>query len=315
MPMKNGAQNILRLNRKNALISIIVLTYRNQSFLNETLKSILEQDYPRIELIISDDASGCFNREKVEKFINIYKKDNIEFLTVRINEYNLGTVKHANLIINYANGDYIKYVSCGDKFFDSNSLTKLYEFAFENDSMVTSSAVLFCSEDFKKSYYKHPNAYRTNILKSSSSLELFRSLCIFNMIPAISILYREDFFELYKFDERYKLLEDWPMWLRISRDGIKICHLDTITMYYAEGGVSSVNLDAFSSKRLHDDLIRCYKLEIFPYIHDLSFFKKQYIKYKFESLNRKNIKFYIKNFIFLAFDEIKHFVKCQIKRR
>ena len=75
MPMKNGAQNILRLNRKNALISIIVLTYRNQSFLNETLKSILEQDYPRIELIISDDASGCFNREKVEKFINIYKKE------------------------------------------------------------------------------------------------------------------------------------------------------------------------------------------------------------------------------------------------
>ena len=154
MNMKNGVQNIQHLNSRIHLISVIVLTYKNQMYIKETLKSILEQDYPRIELVISDDASGCFNREDIERFIQEHQSNNIESLVININEKNLGTVKHANFIISKTMGDFIKFVPCGDKFYNSNSLKELYRFAFENDSILTSSAVLFCSQDFKINYYK-----------------------------------------------------------------------------------------------------------------------------------------------------------------
>lgn len=315
MNMKNGVQNIQHLNSRIHLISVIVLTYKNQMYIKETLKSILEQDYPRIELVISDDASGCFNREDIERFIQEHQSNNIESLVININEKNLGTVKHANFIISKTMGDFIKFVPCGDKFYNSNSLKELYRFAFENDSILTSSAVLFCSQDFKINYYKHPNSIRTKKLMSLSPIELFKYLCGFNIIAAVSVLYRRDFFKQYTFDERYRLLEDWPMWLRVSREGVKIYHLDLITMCYADGGISSKDSDAFRSKTLREDLLTCYKLEIIPYINELNFITKQFVKYKFASLNKKRKYFYVKYALFIAYDELKHYIKFLVKSR
>lgn len=44
-------------------ISLIVLTYRFFSGIYNTLDSIFEQDYPSIELIISDDGSPDSDEE------------------------------------------------------------------------------------------------------------------------------------------------------------------------------------------------------------------------------------------------------------
>src|SRR5436309_11238570 len=39
------------------LVSIVTPTYNQSSFLRETIESVLEQDYPRIEHIVIDDGS------------------------------------------------------------------------------------------------------------------------------------------------------------------------------------------------------------------------------------------------------------------
>lgn len=314
MHMKNGQNIIPLLNNKLPLISIIVLTYKNQKFLKDTISSILNQDYPEIELILSDDSSDVLNVEDINKFIEKNRKENLKRYLIRVNEENLGTVKHANKVLKFANGFYIKFVACGDKFYSNSSLKSLYEFACRQNSLVTSSLVDICSEDFSRSYYIHPNKYRSKIIEKYQPNELFKVLCLNNIIPAVSVLFQRNFFSNIEFDERYKLLEDWPLWLKISRNGIKIEHLNLVTMFYADGGISALNSNAFKAPSLCDDLLKCYKLEILPYIDDFSFFAKHYIKYKSLSLKEeKNIDYYIKYSIYILFDNIKHYIKKILK--
>ena len=42
---------------KDDLVSVIILSYNQLDILNETIDSILEQDYHNIEIIISDDGT------------------------------------------------------------------------------------------------------------------------------------------------------------------------------------------------------------------------------------------------------------------
>ena len=49
--------------------SIIVLCYKNQDKLYGMLDSIFIQDYPRIQLIVSDDGSYDFDVEMVRDYV------------------------------------------------------------------------------------------------------------------------------------------------------------------------------------------------------------------------------------------------------
>jgi glycosyltransferase involved in cell wall biosynthesis len=52
------------------LISIIICTYNGERFLKEQIQSIVEQTYPNLEIIISDDAST----DKTKAILSEYKK-------------------------------------------------------------------------------------------------------------------------------------------------------------------------------------------------------------------------------------------------
>jgi len=50
------------------LVSIITPAYNRASYLDETIQSVLEQDYPQIEYIVLDDGSTDNTRELLEKY-------------------------------------------------------------------------------------------------------------------------------------------------------------------------------------------------------------------------------------------------------
>lgn len=44
------------LNKKIQKVSVIILTYNQMDYLYDAIKSVLNQDYPNIELIVSEVA-------------------------------------------------------------------------------------------------------------------------------------------------------------------------------------------------------------------------------------------------------------------
>ena len=83
------------MNREN-LFTVLIPHYNQQELWKTAVLSVLEQDYPYIELIFVDDASESFAPQEVECFIQDHADNNLVGYRILLNESNLGTVKSLN---------------------------------------------------------------------------------------------------------------------------------------------------------------------------------------------------------------------------
>lgn len=254
-------------------VTVIVLAYGNLGALEKTLRSVAEQTCAIDEIIVSDDASG-------EEFPAVLREG---FPKVRFqaNEKNVGTVAHMNMVAKEVQSEYIKFLPSGDAFSDPQALEALVKFAKRKSTLVVTSQAVVCTEELRRRLYPFPGR-RAKRLESSSE-EQFRALSISNLISAPGTLFHSSFFtRLGGFDESYRLLEDWPTWLRLTREGYAIPVLDQVTCLYAAGGISSENLDAYHAPRLREDMLLCYEKEILPYLNIFPAKESRRIRYGYD---------------------------------
>ena len=69
--------------------SVVVLTYNQEVFVEETLNSIYNQTFKNIELVISDDASKDSTQEVIADWIESHK-DRFSNVVINFNRKNLG---------------------------------------------------------------------------------------------------------------------------------------------------------------------------------------------------------------------------------
>lgn len=91
------------------LISIIVPIYNAEKYIERCIKSIIDQDYKDIEIILIDDGSKD-NSNKICKKLKEYD-DRIKFIT---NYKNRGVSNARNIGIENSNGKYIAFVDADD---------------------------------------------------------------------------------------------------------------------------------------------------------------------------------------------------------
>lgn len=253
--------------------AVIVLTYGDFRGLERTLSSVSGQTCPVDMILVSDDASGeDFPHALRERFPDV---------RFRANGRNLGTVAHMNEAAREAQSGYIKFLAAGDAFSDPKALEALIAFAEGTDGPAVSSQAAICTESLERRLYKFPGR-RIKRLNGSGE-HMFRMLSLANLVSAPGTLFRRSFFtQLGGFDESYRLLEDWPAWLRLTREGYPIPVLDRVTCLHAAGGVSSANLDAYHAPRLRQDMLLCYEKEILPYIKCFSSREISRIRYGYD---------------------------------
>lgn len=105
---------------KDPLISIIVPVYNVERYLDECVKSILNQTYRNLEIILIDDGSSDRCPEMCEAWA---KKD--PRITV-IHKENGGSSSARNAGLDIARGDYIAFVD-SDDYIDENMYTVLLQ--------------------------------------------------------------------------------------------------------------------------------------------------------------------------------------------
>ena len=205
------------------LFAVIVLSYNNIKDLEGCLNSILQQKYSEIEIIIADDCSREFDAEKYKTYCDQNCRDNIKNVCVIRNETNLGTVKNVNNAIRHASGAYFKLIGADDELADENSLVEAAKGLSNSPCGIITSNVIKCDPEMKV-LGMYPNRLQKD-LNDMTARECCVRLCIHNGIVAGGVFFAKRFIDTYGyFDERYKLLEDWPMWLRVTRAGAKIIY-------------------------------------------------------------------------------------------
>lgn len=221
-------------------LSIIVLVYQNIGLLWQTLDSILFQKYPSIELIISDDASDNFDADKVRKYVNNIKKENLKNLIITQNSSNLGTVRNANSAVNSSKGEYIKFLSPGDLFYNDMICESVISSMLRNKWDVVNTLCAVYDHDLIKFKGFYPTKSSLKSMGNKTTKEQYATLSGYNAIGAVGVFIKKTVLhKIGGFDERYFLTEDWPTWLKMTRSGIKIHSLNLISVIYRLGGIST----------------------------------------------------------------------------
>ena len=87
---------------KNPLVSVNILTYNGENLIEQCLKSVLNQTYPNIEILVIDNASTDRTVEEIRN-----PKHEIRNIRVIENKENLGFAAGHNLGIRESRGEYV----------------------------------------------------------------------------------------------------------------------------------------------------------------------------------------------------------------
>lgn len=106
-------------------VSMMVVCYNQENFIEESILSCLEQDYENLEIIISDDCSTDSTFIKVKKILE--RKNTNHKIILNRNKENLGIGRHFNhLMQNFVSGKLV--VTCaGDDRFKVNRVSRIVE--------------------------------------------------------------------------------------------------------------------------------------------------------------------------------------------
>ena len=225
-------------------VSVIIPTYRKFDYLLNALDSVFSQNYPNIELIISDDGSENIEVESIISYIAKQKKK-MEYKIVR-HSINVGTVRNMNSAILESTGEFIIPLSYDDEFASDKSISLIVNRFIETSCNILVCSRLKCSSDLSKELrlMPHPGYIRYINKMMDTAEKQYKNMAMdsaMEFASGASMYYRRSFFDsVGGYDERYLLWEDGPFIAKVTRLGYKIeTAYDIVSIRYREGGISS----------------------------------------------------------------------------
>ncbi|MBX3736470.1 MAG: glycosyltransferase family 2 protein [Candidatus Didemnitutus sp.] len=102
------------------MVSVLVPTYNYARFLPQALQSVLAQDYPNLEILVSDDCSTDDTATVVHELAQADPR-----VRVVLQPRNLGMVPHWNWCLTEARGAYVKFLFGDDAFNSRHAISRL----------------------------------------------------------------------------------------------------------------------------------------------------------------------------------------------
>lgn len=207
------------------LVSILIPTYNGEEFIKTAIQSALEQTYPNLEIIISDDGSTDNTIKIAEAF---QEKSSIPYRILTHSNY--GLVKNLNFCIKQAQGKYIKFIF-QDDWLEPNCIEEMVNLA-EQDPEIglvfsprqvvihpNSTSDFICQSAYKGAVNIHQKWSNLKPIQWGQDL-LSDPNCLIGGLnkigePTTVLIPKQVFEELGGFDPNLQQLLDVDMWWRI----------------------------------------------------------------------------------------------------
>lgn len=195
------------------LVTIICICYNHESFVLESLDSVVNQSYKNIQIIIVDDASTDNSVKEIEKWV--VKKPHTTLIK---NNINVGNTISFNKALKLAQGDFIVDLATDDVLLPNAITSQVNAFITnEQKALVFGNAELINEQGTFLSYYFDVDANMCVIDKSLHTINYKHILKGGNCMCSVSAMLKTNIIkELGGFDENL-FYEDLDVWLRISR--------------------------------------------------------------------------------------------------
>lgn len=197
------------------LVSIITVVFNGEKYLEQTIQSVIAQNYDNVEYIIIDGGSNDGTVDIIKKY-----EDKIDCW---ISERDEGIYDAMNKGIDVASGDWINFMNAGDGFYDSEILKKI-----------------FLNKDLEN--YDVIYGDVNNIYDSYSYIK--KALRIDNIKYGMAFCHQSSFvskklYQQNKFNKHYSICADYNFFLNIYNYKYKFKQIPIIIANFQCDGISS----------------------------------------------------------------------------
>jgi len=199
------------------LVSIITPSFNQAAYLEQTILSVLEQDYPHIEYLVIDGASTDNSVDIIKKYSNR--------LAYWVSEKDKGQADAINKGFAHATGDIIAWLNSDDYYLSGtiSAATKIFE---EHPEVVLAYGNMLAVDEHGKTF---------NTL-NYKQLTLEDLLC-FQIIGQPAVFFRRSALQAAGgLDPSFHFMLDHHLWIRLAKQG-KILHVPqtlAAARYHAE---------------------------------------------------------------------------------
>lgn len=191
-----------------SMISVILPTYNRAYCLERSMRSVLEQSYPDLELIIVDDGSDDGTKELVE---NMQQTDpRVRYFYTRINQ---GAAAARNYGIERASGDYVA-------FQDSDDLWRPEKLSVQMQRLEQTGGD-FCYHEVQYDFGNRQYAILPprEIPVDKKEGDIYAQMLHDNLVACPALLVKRTCIDqIGLFDTQMKALEDYDLALRLARE-------------------------------------------------------------------------------------------------
>jgi glycosyltransferase involved in cell wall biosynthesis len=248
------------------LVSIIVVTYNSSEFVIETLESAKAQIYDKVELIISDDGSSDNTVHVCKEWLS-KNNDRFENTVLLASQSNRGIPSNCNRGIDASHGEWIKLIA-GDDILEDECIHSFIVFLSNHPEarVILSKQRSFFVKDQLKSYVNiRPEIDKRNefFYNSESTASIQYEYLLYRKVLIAGPTYfikKSLITEVGCFDEKYRLFEDYPLFINILEKGERLYFLDQVTINYRIRG------DSVSTHNQVDKIYPDYYFEWYDYL-------------------------------------------------
>jgi glycosyltransferase involved in cell wall biosynthesis len=208
------------------LASIVVVTYKQEALIEEAVMSAVDQEYPSLEVVVTDDASPDRTPDLIAQFAEKWP----ERVVPVFGSERLGVAGNYNRGLATATGKYIAFLD-GDDVFLPGKIAAQVDW-FEKDS----SRVL-CGHDLER--FDSESGERialeselTPLLSGTGPLACIRHGRALSALSAPAVMIRASAIPTYGFDERTGIASDWKMCIDSLMGGGAFGYVDGVYARY-----------------------------------------------------------------------------------
>lgn len=235
------------------LITVITVTYNCVNDIEDTIRSVISQDYPNIEYIIIDGASTDGTVDVVKK----YEKH----ITKIVSEPDNGLYDAMNKGIRMASGKWINFMNAGDMYNDNHTISMLFENLGGRHIKVLYGNTIYIGRNGES--HLHPTSTIKKLQWTINRYQPYTHQAVF-----YNIEFKEDCY----YNTKYRIAADFDVACRYwNKYGINAYHYVPIPVcqYKAFDGVSSAphnRRKAFKEKIM---IKICNKMNLIEILKDM----------------------------------------------
>lgn len=202
--------------------TIITVAYNEEKRIEETIRSVIGQDYKDFEYIIIDGNSS----DKTLKIVN-QLVDKSQYDVKIYSERDFGIYNAMNRGIARASGEYIIFMNAGDSFFNNAVLSAIVK-QIDKYGMAL--------------YYGQAYILRNGKIKGINDFSKYRVKFIQfiegNMPVHQSIVAPANFLKKHYFNEEYRIRADFDWLLKCYKERVRFINLGFLVCKYDYNGIS-----------------------------------------------------------------------------